>query len=99
MRDRSRNQVKVNARVDRNQYLCAQCKTIVGNKETQIDHIEPVTPLTGWDGFDNFIERLWVPAEKMQLICKKCHKIKSKEENEIRRTSKRSKKRAKKNTK
>jgi 5-methylcytosine-specific restriction endonuclease McrA len=59
----------------------------------QIDHIEPVTPLTGWVNLDTFVTRLKVPAEEMQAICKPCHKSKSGEENETRRTSKRNKKR------
>ena len=91
MRDRERNQVLVNARVDRNQYLCAQCKLIFPRKEIQIDHIEPVTPLTGWVDLDTFVTRLKVSANQMQAICKTCHKKKSGEENETRRTSKRNK--------
>jgi hypothetical protein len=58
----------------------------------QIDHIEPVTPLTGWENLDIFVERLKVPAEQMQVICKKDHKLKSGVENETRRTSKKRKK-------
>lgn len=91
MRDRERNQVLINARVDRNQYLCAQCKLIFPRKEIQIDHIEPVTPLTGWVDLDTFVTRLKVSATEMQAICKTCHKKKSGVENETRRTSKRRK--------
>lgn len=89
MRDRERNQVLINARVERNQYLCAQCKLIFPRKQIQIDHIEPVTPLTGWKDLDTFVTRLKVDACKMQAICKDCHKKKSGDENETRRTSKR----------
>lgn len=91
MRDRERNQVLINARVERNQYLCAQCKLIFPRKEIQIDHIEPVTPLTGWKDLDTFVTRLKVSAEQMQAICKGCHKKKSGVENETRRTSKKNK--------
>lgn len=93
MRDRERNQALVAARVGRNQYLCTNCKLIFARKEVQIDHIEPVTPITGWDSLDGFVTRLKVPIDKLQVICKTCHKSKSGVENEIRRTSKKFKKR------
>jgi 5-methylcytosine-specific restriction endonuclease McrA len=92
MRDKERNQALVAARVGRNQYLCASCKLIFTRKEVQIDHIEPVTPITGWDSLDSFVTRLKVPIDKLQIICKTCHKTKSGAENETRRTSKRNKK-------
>lgn len=93
MRDKSRNDALVAARVGRNQYLCASCKLIFPRKEVQIDHIEPVTPITGWDSLDGFVTRLKVPTTQLQIICKECHKKKSGEENEIRRTSKKNLKR------
>ena len=92
MRDRDRNQALVAARVARNQYLCASCKLLFTRKEVQIDHIDPVTPTTGWVSLDSFVERLKVPIDKLQIICKTCHKTKSGGENETRRTSKRIKK-------
>jgi 5-methylcytosine-specific restriction endonuclease McrA len=92
MRDRERNQVLINARIGRNQYTCAKCKIIYPRKEIQIDHVEPVTPLTGWVDLDTFVTRLKVAATEMQAICKTCHKLKSGEENETRRTSKKNKK-------
>lgn len=98
MRDRARNQVKINARVGRNQYLCNKCKTIITGKEVKVDHIEPVTPVTGWENLDSFVTRLKISVitevaiKSMQALCEKCHDAKSKVENEIRRTSKKSKK-------
>jgi 5-methylcytosine-specific restriction endonuclease McrA len=92
MRDRERNQALVAARVERNQYLCASCKLIFPRKEVQIDHIEPVTPTTGWESLDSFVTRLKVAVDKLQIICKTCHKKKSGAENETRRTSKKRKK-------
>lgn len=90
MRDRERNQAKIDARVGRNQYLCAQCKTIVGSSLIKVDHIDPVTPVTGWDSLEGFVTRLRLG--KLQILCKPCHDKKSQVENEIRRTSKRTKK-------
>jgi 5-methylcytosine-specific restriction endonuclease McrA len=94
MRDKERNQAKIDARVGRNQYLCAQCKLIVGSKVVKVDHIDPVTPVTGWVSLDDFVTRL--RTGKLQILCKTCHDKKSKEENEIRRTSKKNAKKRKK---
>ena len=95
MRDKLRNQIKINARVGRNQYLCKACKIIVTGKEIKVDHIDPVTPVTGWVSLDDFVTRLKVALDKMQALCKDCHDTKSRNENEIRRTSKKNKKRSK----
>jgi hypothetical protein len=69
------------------------CKTLIGAKDFQIDHINPIVPLTGWENFDSFIERMFVDETNLQLICKSpCHSEKSKTENEIRRASKKNRK-------
>jgi hypothetical protein len=58
---------------------------VVPAKQIQIDHKNSVVPLTGFDGFDNFIERLWCPEDQLQAICKPCHEIKTKAEKEVRK--------------
>ena len=73
------------ARVGRNEYECTVCKKVFGRKEVQLDHKEPVVPLTGWDGFDKFIERLLCYQEGFQVLCKMHHKIKTLQENKERR--------------
>lgn len=81
---------KVNARVERGRYRCAKCKEVVGNKDIQIDHIEPVVdPLKGFVGWDEYITRLFCGEEGFQALCKPCHKIKCDEEREIRKATKR----------
>ena len=81
MRWLPRFQVMTDARQSRGKYLCNKCKEIVGTKEFQIGHKEPVVPVTGWDSWDGFISRLFCPKSKLQLLCKPCHKAKSKKEN------------------
>lgn len=88
----SRSQAATNARVARGKYKCAICSTIVGNKEKKLDHILPVVAVTGWDGFDGFIERLLCDVTGFQVICENCHARKTKLENEIRRVNKKKKK-------
>lgn len=82
----ARNKVYKAARVARGQYKCAICGCISRAKDTFMDHVDPVVSVTdGWQGFDVFIERLFVPEEGWQAVCKTCHDAKSKEENTIRR--------------
>ena len=59
-------------------YLCAQCNEDFASTGVQVDHIEPaVDPNEGFVSWDRFIERLYVPKEKLQVLCKGCHKIKT----------------------
>lgn len=69
-------------------FECAECKERHMGKNVQCDHIEPVIPLNipakhMMLGVVCF--RLFVKKDKLQVLCKPCHKLKSKEENRIRR--------------
>ena len=74
----------------RNEYVCECCGEIVGRKQRQMDHIEPMIPLTGWQGFDSMIDRLLADESGWQTLCKDCHSIKTKAENEQRKNNKKS---------
>ena len=85
----SKNTAKARARVQHGLYECNICKIRVGPKAIDVDHIEPVIdPITGFQNYDIFIERLFCGPENLQVLCKPCHKLKSKEENRIRRLNK-----------
>ena len=59
-------------------YRCAYCRKDFPSKDVQIDHIEPVVdPKVGFVSWDVFISRLFVPKEKLQTLCVKCHKKKT----------------------
>lgn len=46
--------------------------------KSHMDHIIPVVdPAKGWDGWDQFITRLFCDESNFQLLCPDCHKIKS----------------------
>ncbi len=78
-----RSQVLRAARRGRGKYECVLCGPAIthGRKEVQVDHKVPVIPLTGWDTFDAFIERLFCDVAGLQVLCKPCHSVKTKAEN------------------
>lgn len=74
------------ARVDKGKYQCAICSSIVGSKEFTVDHMEHVVPIqTGFDDWNGFIDRLFCEADKFQIICKECDKVKTLTERELRK--------------
>lgn len=77
--------VEYKAQVGRGKYQCAKCPSIVKRKQYDIDHIEPVQPVDQPQiDVNTFVERLYCPAENLQLLCKPCHKEKTKAENILR---------------
>lgn len=80
-----RSDAKTTARIERGKYECAMCKKPTPTKEIQLDHKKPVVdPIAGFQGWDQHIERLFVEAEGFQVLCKSCHKVKTKAENAVR---------------
>lgn len=79
-------------------YRCVKCTDLYEQKFTQMDHIEPIIPVTGWpeapksDLYDHrgmpdmnvLVYRCFVAPEKYQVLCKPCHKEKSRNENKMR---------------
>lgn len=74
---------KVNAKTGKMamHYKCAACKKQFVAVDVQVDHISPVVdPKKGFVSWDVFIERMFVEIEKLQVLCKPCHKIKTDKE-------------------
>jgi len=82
-----------NARIERGKYKCkgynrkahVVTASVVVNKKRKkniyADHIYPVVnPATGFQSWDEFISRLFVPASGFQALCLECHSQKSAEE-------------------
>lgn len=67
-------------------YECAKCQELFPAKEVQVDHIEPVVPLTGFVSWDDVIKRTFCEADGLQVLCKGCHKEKTNLENALRKT-------------
>ena len=87
MRDKERSLAYAAARRGRGLYECVMCPpgTLHGPKNVQIDHIDAVVPVTGATTLDEYVNRLFVPADQLQSICKPHHKEKTLAENEARR--------------
>lgn len=72
--------------VSRGFYKCAGCEELFSRKELALDHINPVVPVTGWDGIESYLERLFCGIDGYQVLCKdKCHAEKTLAENRRRR--------------
>jgi len=66
-------------------YTCAKCQEDYTSKDVEVDHIEPVVSVgDGFIDWNVFIERLFCPIENLQVLCKPCHKKKTKEERTLR---------------
>lgn len=64
-------------------YKCAKCRKLFTSTDVQIDHIEPVVdPKQGFVSWDVYVERMYCEEDNFQVLCKPCHKIKTKEERE-----------------
>ncbi len=70
------------------QYICAKCKKTFSGNNVQVDHLEEVIPVNksieemSWD---EIIKRIFCPADKLQVLCKACHKEKTSEERKKRK--------------
>ena len=62
-------------------YTCAACDGEFPMKQVQVDHTVPIGTFKTWD---KFISRLFCEAPKLQVLCKPCHKKKTKEERQKR---------------
>lgn len=59
-------------------FKCNSCGEFFKDKEIDVDHMDPVVnPDTGWIDYNDFIERLFCQADRLQVLCKPCHKAKT----------------------
>lgn len=66
-------------------FRCEKCTVAYDKKELHVDHKLPVMPLQGFDNWDAYFNRLFCPVNGLQILCKQCHKIKTKSENALRK--------------
>jgi hypothetical protein len=67
---------------------CNECKKLYPKKLMKVDHINPIVPVTGFEGYDSWIKRAFVEIESFQALCLFCHQVKSNEENAQRNQNK-----------
>lgn len=77
------------AKIGRGQYRCSCCHGTFTVKDLIVDHIETVVPLDGKTTAGDFVDRLFCGIDNLQILCKECSKVKTNEENAIRRVIKR----------
>lgn len=59
-------------------YKCTGCKGEFTAKGVVVDHIEPVIPTgAGFTTWDAYIERMFCSVDNLQVMCGKCHDVKS----------------------
>jgi len=67
---------------------CPNCNEFTPTYLMEVDHVIPLVGITEkledltWD---QVVERLWCDVTNLMALCKRCHKIKSQEENKLRR--------------
>ncbi len=73
-------------------FKCQKCGFLIPDqKELSVDHIDPVVP-RGRTQDDmtlvEYVDRLFCSTDNLQVLCKKCHDSKTKEEQDERRKKK-----------
>jgi hypothetical protein len=66
-------------------HRCAHCEGLFPQNGVQADHIIPVVGPEGFQSWDVYIERLYCEASGFQILCKNCHQVVTKKEQEERR--------------
>lgn len=69
-------------------YVCACCLNEFVAKLVQVNHIQPVIPVTGFDSWDATIRRLFCEEDGLELLCIPCHKKITLQENLERKENK-----------
>ena len=70
-------------------FTCASCGVEAIRKDVCVDHVAPVVdPKVGFVDWITYIARLFCGPDNLQILCKKCHKIKTLQENKERRGKK-----------
>lgn len=58
------------------EYQCQECLGWFPKKEIEVHHINPTGPLQSFEDLPQFASRLFVGVDKLERLCKQCHKEK-----------------------
>ena len=59
------------------EFQCAECKGWFKAKEVSVDHITPAGTLRSYEDLPDFVRKLFVSEEELQVLCDKDHKAKT----------------------
>lgn len=62
------------------EFQCAHCKEWFKQTEVAVDHKIPAGKLNCYEDLPAFVEKLFVSSEELDILCHKCHQIKTNEE-------------------
>mgnify|MGYP001550323657 FL=1 len=62
------------------EFICAKCKRWYPASKVSVDHKVPAGSLKDFADLPGFVERLFCEKDQLQVLCLKCHDIKTKKE-------------------
>lgn len=66
-------------------FTCSKCQIKNSRKLVDVDHTDPVVdPLVGFVDYNTYAKRLFCELDNLAILCKTCHKAKSKQEASLR---------------
>ena len=65
------------------EYRCASCTRFYAGKSVQVDHIIPAGSLRSFSDLPDFCSRLFCSVEGLQVLCHRCHTVKTNTERGI----------------
>lgn len=77
---------------------CEKCGEVTPEWQLEVDHISPVVPLhLSLKDLTllELVDRIWCPEDNFQILCLRCHELKTTDEGKIRTEHKRKKKNGK----
>ena len=72
--DPARKEALKKVSVGSDNYYCKTCKKLYSKKNVEVNHIEPVGSFNEFSQFEEFYNRLFCSVEKLEVLCKECHK-------------------------
>jgi 5-methylcytosine-specific restriction endonuclease McrA len=62
------------------EYQCKECKQWFPDKKINVDHKIPAGTLRCANDLPGFVERLFCEVDNLQVLCEKCHNLKTQNE-------------------
>lgn len=71
---------KVEGKRHKWEFKCAHCGQWYKQKDVAVDHRTPAGKLNCYEDLPEFVEKLFVSSDKLDVLCHSCHKVKTAEE-------------------